>query len=401
MSNTLTPIYLDRKGRIVDQLGRPLVLPAFTVGDPVTSINGASGTLIFAEDATYPIDIVESPSKTFTFADTGLYSISASTGITLGGTSRARSIANAGVLSANVQVSGGTEKYAAKTGALTLREGSGITITNPGSGNVLQIAGDATPDSGITTTIAPQNSDGSAAATAKSGAVLIREGTGIAFAEIGGGANGFTVANDGVTSVVAGTGISLSAATGAVTITNTVSSGAVVYGPYNLDTLFPVKRNNGTGTSHTVLTGSNVPRVTMIKIGRLVVANFSWGAWPVGGPEPTTITLTGDDTFLGIDMDAMYAGGAYTYTGGVSFYADSTDAASNTVAAVMAVHDPADNPVTCYAKLSEGADGRMSAVFMGQTSNSPAEFGNGEWDFHGRFFHKPQANFTLSWFTPS
>jgi len=121
----------------------------------------------------------------------------------------------------------------------TLTQGTGITITNStgaitvANSGVTSVGGTGTVNglslSGTVTTTGNLTLGGTLSSVANSAltnsSVTVTAGTGMS----GGGAvalgSSITLTNAGVTSIVAGTGISVSGATGAVTVTNTVSGG--------------------------------------------------------------------------------------------------------------------------------------------------------------------------------
>lgn len=135
-------------------------------------------------------------------------------------------LANTGVLSLN-----------ALTGALQLLAGAGLALTTAGSAltlantGVLSLNGLAgnpsiTAGSNVTVTVAGTNiqiaaSGGVLSLNALTGALSITAGTGISVTP---GAPNIAIANTGVTSAVAGNNISVSGATGAVTIATNVGA---------------------------------------------------------------------------------------------------------------------------------------------------------------------------------
>ena len=97
-----------------------------------------------------------------------------------------------------------------------------------------------------------QNTTGSAGSVANA----LTIGTGLSGTSYNGSA-AVTIANSGVTSIVAGTGISISGATGAVTVTNTASGASITDDTTTNATRYPLYSAATSGTASTVYTSSS------------------------------------------------------------------------------------------------------------------------------------------------
>ena len=138
-------------------------------------------------------------------------------------------------------------------------------------------------------------------------------GTGITLADAAASPNTLTITNAGVTSIVAGTGISISGATGAVTISST-----------DADTTYTLPTTNGANPD-IVLTGSDASTdiVNMNGTANEVEVTGS-GTNTITFGLPDNVTITGDLTVNGGDI-TLAGTGKIT---GIDTVSDPTDAAS-------------------------------------------------------------------------
>jgi hypothetical protein len=190
------------------------------------AVTGETGTgaLVFATSPTLVTPALGTPTALILTSATGLPLSSGVTGIL--------PVANGGTATATP----------------SLVQGSNITITGtwpnqtiaaaaPGTGTVTSVSGTGTVN-GLTLSGTVTSSgnitlggtlSGIANAALSNSSVTVSAGTGMS----GGGAvalgSSITLTNAGVTSIVAGTGISISGATGAVTVTSTVAGGSQVF----------------------------------------------------------------------------------------------------------------------------------------------------------------------------
>ena len=167
----------------------------------------------------------------------GVSQLTAGSGISLSASTGNITVTNSGVLSVNT--TDGTfidlTPNSASTGAVTVT--ADLSATGTASGTTF-LRGDnvwATP-AGAYTKWQYQVNGGSAIDMIDGEVLNFIPSTGISLAGAAATPNTLTITNSGVTSIVAGTGISVSGATGAVTVTNTVSN----------TTSLPVKNSGGT-----------------------------------------------------------------------------------------------------------------------------------------------------------
>jgi hypothetical protein len=141
--------------------------------------------------------------------------------------------------------------------ARTITAGTGVTVTN-GDGS----AGNPTiTNSGVTSAVAGTGVSVSGATGAvtitNSGVTSNVAGTGIS---VSGGTGAVTITNSGVTSIVAGTGISISGGTGAVTVTNTSTGPSTTYGDVGTYVIAAI----GLGANTTLAQGNTVSGSSLV-----------------------------------------------------------------------------------------------------------------------------------------
>jgi hypothetical protein len=272
-----------------------------------------------------------------------VYSADATTGITLTGTQFAISTVPA--------ANGGTGQSSYTTGDLLYASGTTALskLAGVATGNVLVSGGIATAPAwgkvGLAThisgTLAIGNGGTGVTGTPTNGQVLIGNGSGYTLSTISAGtaisvtngAGTISIANTGVTSAVAGTGISVSGATGAVTFTNTdlgssqnifknvaVAGQSTIVADTNNDTL-------------TVVAGGGITLTTDAGTDSLTVTNA--GVTSIGGTanQITASASTGAVTLsLPSTINVNTTGNAGNVTGTVAIANGGTGATTNTAA---------------------------------------------------------------------
>jgi hypothetical protein len=169
-------------------------------------------------------------------------------------------------------------------------------------------------------------------AIANTGVTSIVAGSGISRSAATGNV---TISNTGVTSIIAGTGIGVSAATGNVTITNTAPAGVTSF---------------SAGT--TGLTPNSPTTGAVVLAGTLAVANGGTGATTAAGAQANLgVTATGQDT-------------TYAYrANNLSDLASASSARSNLGLGTMATENVGITATITTAKLTlAGANGSMTFV---------------------------------------
>ena len=169
----------------------------------------------------------------------GVSQLTAGSGISLSASTGNITVTNSGVLSVNT--TDGTyidlTPNSASTGAVTVTADLSAVDGTAGAGTRFLDKNNKWSVPAGSYTKWQYQTDGGTAIDMIDGEVLNFIGsTGITLADAAASPNTLTITNSGVTSIVAGTGISVSGATGAVTVTNTVSN----------TTSLPVKNSSGT-----------------------------------------------------------------------------------------------------------------------------------------------------------
>jgi len=254
-SYTYSSITVDAQGRLTTASSgaAPGTMSSFTLagssGISQTISNG--NTLTIAQGT--GITSVASATDTVTITNTGVTSAVAGSGISVSGATGAVTIANTGVTSivagTNVSISGGTgavtisstDQFTGTVTSVATSSGTFVDITGGTITSTGTITGDlsatgtasgstflrgdntwATPSGGGTMSSFTLAGDSGSSQTITDGNTMdIAGGTGIS--TVAGATDTVTITNTGVTSAVAGTGIDVSGATGAVTITTDVS----------------------------------------------------------------------------------------------------------------------------------------------------------------------------------
>jgi hypothetical protein len=253
-----------------------------------------------------------------TITNTGVTAASAGSGISLSSSTGSVTITNTGVLSTvagtHITVSAGTGNVTIGTDAtsantvstIVARDSSGNfsagTITANITGNVSGNAGTVTngvytTDTGtVTNTMLAGSIANSKLANSS---VTVTAGTGLS----GGGAvslgGSVTLTNAGVTSIVAGTGISISGSTGAVTITNTGTTQTV--STWTPTLTFATTQGTQTYTTRVgnyVKTGQMVYATFDIVISSLGTGAGNFSLTMTGLPTPMTTTGAAGDLVI-------------------------------------------------------------------------------------------------------
>jgi hypothetical protein len=254
-SYTYASLTVDAQGRLTaaSSGAAPGTMSSFTLagssGSSQTISNG--NTLTIAQGT--GITSVASATDTVTITNTGVTSAVAGSGISVSGATGAVTIANTGVTSivagTNVSISGATgavtvnstDQFTGTVTSVATSSGTFVDITGGTITSTGTITGDlsatgtasgstflrgdntwATPSGGGTMSSFTLAGDSGSSQTITDGNTMdIAGGTGIS--TVAGATDTVTITNTGVTSAVAGTGIDVSGATGAVTITTDVS----------------------------------------------------------------------------------------------------------------------------------------------------------------------------------
>ncbi|RLC69203.1 MAG: hypothetical protein DRH97_00490 [Chloroflexi bacterium] len=254
-SYTYASLTVDAQGRLTaaSSGAAPGTMSSFTLagssGSSQTISNG--NTLTIAQGT--GITSVASATDTVTITNTGVTSNVAGSGISVSGPTGAVTIANTGVTSivagTNVSISGATgavtvnstDQFTGTVTSVATSSGTFVDITGGTITSTGTITGDlsatgtasattflrgdntwATPAGGGTMSSFTLAGDSGSSQTITDGNTMdIAGGTGIS--TVAGATDTVTITNTGVTSAVAGTGIDVSGATGAVTITTDVS----------------------------------------------------------------------------------------------------------------------------------------------------------------------------------
>ena len=227
----------------------------------------------------------------------GVSQLTAGSGISLSASTGNITVTNSGVLSVNT--TDGTyidlTPNSASTGAVTVTADLSAVDGTAGAGTRFLDKNNKWSVPAGSYTKWQYQTDGGTAIDMIDGEVLnFIGGTGITLADAAASPNTLTITNSGVTSIVAGTGISVSGATGAVTVTNTVSN----------TTSLPVKNSSGT----TQFTSSDSTGVRFAGSGGTSVAFDS-------GTQKVTISSTANTnttytlpTTNGTDPDIVLTG---------------------------------------------------------------------------------------------
>ena len=227
----------------------------------------------------------------------GVSQLTAGSGISLSASTGNITVTNSGVLSVNT--TDGTyidlTPNSASTGAVTVTADLSAVDGTAGAGTRFLDKNNKWSVPAGSYTKWQYQTDGGTAIDMIDGEVLNFIGsTGITLADAAASPNTLTITNSGVTSIVAGTGISVSGATGAVTVTNTVSN----------TTSLPVKNSSGT----TQFTSSDSTGVRFAGSGGTSVAFDS-------GTQKVTISSTANTnttytlpTTNGTDPDIVLTG---------------------------------------------------------------------------------------------
>jgi len=254
-SYTYASLTVDAQGRLTaaSSGAAPGTMSSFTLagssGSSQTISNG--NTLTIAQGT--GITSVASATDTVTITNTGVTSNVAGSGISVSGPTGAVTIANTGVTSivagTNISISGATgavtvnstDQFTGTVTSVATSSGTFVDITGGTITSTGTITGDlsatgtasattflrgdntwATPAGGGTMSSFTLAGDSGSSQTITDGNTMdIAGGTGIS--TVAGATDTVTITNTGVTSAVAGTGIDVSGATGAVTITTDVS----------------------------------------------------------------------------------------------------------------------------------------------------------------------------------
>lgn len=199
------------------------------------AVSGQSN--VVADNSTDTLTLVAGPNITLTTnAGSDSITISASsggggpTGVSTGAATRLAYYASTGAVvedtGANLTWSGSTLTVAGTVSATTF-SGSGASLTDiPNSALTNRSIGFVSGGSGLQVSASSVNLGGSITIS-NTGVTSLSAGTGVS---LSGSTGGITVTNSGVTSVTAGTGIAVSASTGGVTISTTGGVSSVVAG---------------------------------------------------------------------------------------------------------------------------------------------------------------------------
>jgi hypothetical protein len=242
----------------------------------------------------------------------------------IGVTAPAQRLSVAGNISATGLVTGSRLVYALNglTGGVTLNAGSNVTITSSVGGGIT-IASSGT-GSGVSTL---NGLSGAVGITAGANVTITVSGQTLTIASTGGGStdvvtsfNGRTGAVQGVSAAVAGDGITVSGATGAVTITNAGVTRAVAGTGIN------VNANTGTVTitnigvqSFNGLTGAVAGVCAAVTNTFTATQAFAGGICMSGAGLISSQTLTVNSASAGItNAGFMYVGGGATFNSSVS-----------------------------------------------------------------------------------
>ena len=360
----------------------------FIISDGVTTQTISDGDTITFTAGT-GVTAVVSATDTLTITNTGVTSAVAGTGIGVSGATGAVTITNSGVTSLaattpinTTAASGGitisSDAYTGGTGvgyvptggsASTWLRGDGAWVTPGGSyafwtltadsgsnqnilnGNTVDIAG----GTGISTVVGATDT----VTITNDGVTSNVAGTGIS---VSGATGAVTIANTGVTSIVAGTNVSISGSTGAVTVnstdqfTGTVTSVATSSGTF-------VDITGGTITSSGTITGD------LSATGTPTSSNFlrgdnTWASVPGGYTSWTLAGDSGSSQTIADGNTATIAGGT-----GLSSVASATDTVTLSL----------DNTAVSagsytYASLTVDAQGRLTAASSGASPGTMSSF---------------------------
>ncbi|RLC69206.1 MAG: hypothetical protein DRH97_00505 [Chloroflexi bacterium] len=337
--------------------------PALDATGVLTS-DGAGGLSWGSPAGTYTFDISgqtgagstisSGDTLDFTAAGTGLSFAAATDTITLSGTldvdhggTGQTSYTDGQLLIGNT--TGGTLDKA------TLTAGTGITITNGGGSVTIT---NSTPGGASTWTL---SGDSGTPQTVSSGdTVDIAGGTGISTAASA--TDTLTITNTGVTSIVAGTGITISGATGAVTITNSSPGGAYTF---DIEDQLANTQTISNGDTLSFLDGTFItPTVSAVDSvthdlsasGTASATTFLRGdnTWAV--PASTAASLT--STFIGYGSGANLLTGTsnFTFSGATGIVTLNSSGTTATIQSVDKLELTSTIAGTAILLTAAGAD---------------------------------------------
>jgi hypothetical protein len=324
----------------------PTGIPNANLQNSSVTVNGSTGLSVSGS----PVSL----GGVLTLTNTGVTSAVAGTGISVSASTGAVTISNVGVTSV---IAGSGISVSSSTGSITITStGGGGTVTSvgltaptsvfnsPATGSPITTAGTlgltfitqsantvfAGPTSGgavvptFRSLVVADLPTGIPNANLQNSSITVNGSTGLS---VGGSpvslGGVLTLTNTGVTSVTAGSGISVSASTGAITISSTAGGGSVTSVGLSAPAIFSVSGSpvitsgtltftSNTQSANTVYAGPSTGPVAVPTFRSLVVADLPTGI-PNANLQNSSITVNGS-TGLSVSGSPVSLGGVLTLT---------------------------------------------------------------------------------------